>query len=159
VSAKGVKLDSAVALKYLPVLAEIPRSSAAQLAKLDIFKACMLILNFLPNRRRNKPQTTTLQRRLVLEIKSLELRRTAISDFLELEAEAVRINEEVKMADSFQLKAIITAVDQLTGPMKGMQRELKGFQKEMGSLALGAAAAGTAILRCAGAARECCDRV
>ncbi|HAS1825854.1 TPA: phage tail assembly protein [Enterobacter hormaechei subsp. xiangfangensis] len=42
----GVKLDSAVALKYLPVLAEIPRSSAAQLAKLDIFKACMLILNF-----------------------------------------------------------------------------------------------------------------
>lgn len=41
------------------------------------------------------------------------------------------------MADSFQLKAIITAVDQLTGPMKGMQRELKGFQKEMGSLALG----------------------
>ncbi|HAS1123631.1 TPA: phage tail tape measure protein [Enterobacter cloacae] len=50
------------------------------------------------------------------------------------------------MADSFQLKAIITAVDQLTGPMKGMQRELKGFQKEMGSLALGAAAAGTAIL-------------
>lgn len=50
------------------------------------------------------------------------------------------------MADSFQLKAIITAVDQLTGPMKGMQRELKGFQKEMGSLALGATAAGTAIL-------------
>jgi len=50
------------------------------------------------------------------------------------------------MADSFQLKAIITAVDQLTGPMKGMQRELKGFQREMGSLALGAAAAGTAIL-------------
>ncbi|MBG0696834.1 phage tail tape measure protein [Enterobacter roggenkampii] len=50
------------------------------------------------------------------------------------------------MADSFQLKAIITAVDQLTGPIKGMQRELKGFQKEMGSLALGAAAAGTAIL-------------
>ncbi|EAX4622294.1 phage tail assembly protein, partial [Salmonella enterica] len=27
-------------------LAGIPRSSAAQLAKLDIFKACMLILNF-----------------------------------------------------------------------------------------------------------------
>lgn len=42
----GVKLDSAVALKYIPVLAGIPRSSAAQLAKLDIFKACMLILNF-----------------------------------------------------------------------------------------------------------------
>ncbi|MFG5974775.1 phage tail assembly protein, partial [Salmonella enterica subsp. enterica serovar Pomona] len=34
------------ALKYIPVLAGIPRSSAAQLAKLDIFKACMLILNF-----------------------------------------------------------------------------------------------------------------
>lgn len=50
------------------------------------------------------------------------------------------------MADSFELKAIITAVDQLTGPMKGMQRELKGFQKEMGGLAIGAAAAGTAIL-------------
>ncbi|TNV14900.1 phage tail tape measure protein [Buttiauxella sp. B2] len=50
------------------------------------------------------------------------------------------------MADSFQLKAIITAVDQLTGPMKGMQRELKGFQKEMAGLAIGAAAAGTAIL-------------
>lgn len=42
----GVKLDSAVALKYIPVLAGIPRSSAAQLAKLDIFKSCMLILNF-----------------------------------------------------------------------------------------------------------------
>ena len=42
----GGKLDSAVALKYIPVLAGLPRSSAAQLAKLDIFKACMLILNF-----------------------------------------------------------------------------------------------------------------
>ena len=42
----GVKLDSTVALKYLPVLAEIPRSSASQMSKLDIFKACMLILNF-----------------------------------------------------------------------------------------------------------------
>lgn len=50
------------------------------------------------------------------------------------------------MADSFQLKAIITAVDQLSGPLKGMQRELKGFQKEMAGLALGSAAAGTAIL-------------
>lgn len=50
------------------------------------------------------------------------------------------------MADSFQLKAIITAVDQLSGPMKGMQRELKGFQKEMAGLSVGAAAAGTAIL-------------
>jgi TP901 family phage tail tape measure protein len=50
------------------------------------------------------------------------------------------------VADSFQLKAIITAVDQLSGPMKGMQRELKGFQKEVAGLALGAAAAGAAIL-------------
>lgn len=50
------------------------------------------------------------------------------------------------MADNFQLKAIITAVDQLSGPMKGMQRQLKAFHKEMAGLALGAAAAGTAIL-------------
>lgn len=42
----GIKLDSAVALKYIPVLAGIPRSSASQLAKLDIFKASMLVLNF-----------------------------------------------------------------------------------------------------------------
>lgn len=42
----GVKLDSAVALKYIPVLAGIPRSSAAQMAKLDIFKTCMQILSF-----------------------------------------------------------------------------------------------------------------
>ncbi|ELY2553003.1 phage tail tape measure protein [Cronobacter sakazakii] len=50
------------------------------------------------------------------------------------------------MADSFQLKAIITAVDQLTGPMKGMQRQLKGFQKEFSSLAVGATVAGASIL-------------
>lgn len=43
------------------------------------------------------------------------------------------------MADNFQLKAIITAVDRLSGPLKGMQRQLKGFQKEVSSLALGAA--------------------
>ncbi|EKY2124234.1 hypothetical protein QHV40_003826 [Escherichia coli] len=47
------------------------------------------------------------------------------------------------MADNFQLKAIITAVDRLSGPLKGMQRQLKGFQKEVSSLALGAAGAGT----------------
>ena len=40
------------------------------------------------------------------------------------------------MADNFQLKAIITAVDRLSGPLKGMQRQLKGFQKEVSSLAL-----------------------
>lgn len=34
----------------------------------------------------------------------------------------------------------------LSGPLKGMQRELKGFQKEMAGLAIGAAAAGTAVL-------------
>lgn len=50
------------------------------------------------------------------------------------------------MADDFQLKAIITAVDQLSGPVKGMQRQLKGFKKEMASLSMGAMAAGTAIL-------------
>lgn len=50
------------------------------------------------------------------------------------------------MADSFQLKAIITAVDQLTGPMKGMQRQLKRFQKEFSSLAVGATAIGASIL-------------
>ena len=50
------------------------------------------------------------------------------------------------MADNFQLKAIITAVDQLSGPMKGMQRQIKAFHKEMSGLALGAAAMGTAIL-------------
>jgi hypothetical protein len=42
----GIRLDSAASLKYIPILAGIPRSSAAQMAKLDIFKACMLILNF-----------------------------------------------------------------------------------------------------------------
>ncbi|HBP8874074.1 TPA: phage tail assembly protein [Escherichia coli] len=42
----AVKLDSSVAMQYLPLLAGIPRSSATKLAKLDIFKACVLILNF-----------------------------------------------------------------------------------------------------------------
>lgn len=50
------------------------------------------------------------------------------------------------MADSFQLKAIITAVDQLSGPLKGMQRQLKGFEKEISGLGLGAGVAGSAIL-------------
>lgn len=50
------------------------------------------------------------------------------------------------MADDFQLKAIITAVDRLSGPMKGMQKKLKGFQKEMAGLSVGATAAGVAIL-------------
>lgn len=37
---------TAVALKYIPLLAGIPRSSAAQMAKLDIFKTSMQILRF-----------------------------------------------------------------------------------------------------------------
>ncbi|RTY53637.1 phage tail tape measure protein [Pantoea sp. YU22] len=49
------------------------------------------------------------------------------------------------MADSFELKAIITAVDRLSGPVKGMQRQLKGFQKEFAELSVGAAAGGIAI--------------
>ncbi|EGX8240539.1 phage tail assembly protein [Salmonella enterica subsp. enterica serovar Reading] len=47
ISGEGsIKLDSQVALKYIPLLAGIPRSSAAQMAKLDIFKASMVILRF-----------------------------------------------------------------------------------------------------------------
>lgn len=50
------------------------------------------------------------------------------------------------MADSFQLKAIITAVDQLSGPLKGMSRNLKGFQKEFSGIMKTAAAVGTGIV-------------
>lgn len=47
VSTEGaVSPDSSVALKYIPLLAGIPRSSAANLALIDIFKASMLILSF-----------------------------------------------------------------------------------------------------------------
>ena len=49
------------------------------------------------------------------------------------------------MADSFQLKAIITAVDQLSGPLKGMSRNLKGFQKEAKNIMVNAAAMGVAL--------------
>lgn len=49
------------------------------------------------------------------------------------------------MADSFQLKAIITAVDQLSGPLKGMGRNLKGFQKEASGIMMNAAAMGAAL--------------
>lgn len=49
------------------------------------------------------------------------------------------------MADSFQLKAIITAVDQLSGPLKGMSRNLKGFQREAKDIMVNAAAMGTAL--------------
>ncbi|EBV8148484.1 phage tail tape measure protein [Salmonella enterica subsp. enterica serovar Rubislaw] len=50
------------------------------------------------------------------------------------------------MADSFQLKAIITAVDQLSGPLKDMQKQLKGFHKEVSGLGVGAGVAGASIL-------------
>lgn len=42
----NVRPDSGAALKYIPLLANIPRSSAANLAKFDIFKASMIILTF-----------------------------------------------------------------------------------------------------------------
>ena len=42
----GMKMDSQVALKYIPLLAGIPRSSAAQMTKLDIFKAGMIVMRF-----------------------------------------------------------------------------------------------------------------
>lgn len=97
ISGEGsIKLDSQVALKYIPLLAGIPRSSAAQMAKLDIFKTSMQILRFLPSRRREAPPETTLQCCWFWKLNPLELRRVAISQFTELEAEAVRINEEMK---------------------------------------------------------------
>ena len=49
------------------------------------------------------------------------------------------------MADSFQLKAIITAVDQLSGPLKGMSKNLKGFQKDAKDIMVSAAAVGVAL--------------
>lgn len=62
------------------------------------------------------------------------------------------------MADSFELKAIITAVDKLSGPLKGMQRQLKGFQKEMSGLSVGAGAMGVTILGAiAGATKQAID--
>jgi TP901 family phage tail tape measure protein len=50
------------------------------------------------------------------------------------------------VADSFQLKAIITAVDQLSGPLKGMSKNLKGFQRDTKNIMVNAAAMGTAIV-------------
>lgn len=41
-----MKLDSRVTLKYIPVLAAIPRSSAAKLALKDVFMASMTIVGF-----------------------------------------------------------------------------------------------------------------
>lgn len=42
----SIRPDSAVTLQYIPLLAGIPRSSAQTLAKLDVFKASMLVLGF-----------------------------------------------------------------------------------------------------------------
>ncbi len=42
----GLKIDSTTALKYIPVLAGIPRSSAEQLAIADLFKISMAVMRF-----------------------------------------------------------------------------------------------------------------
>ena len=42
----GIKIDSGTALKYIPVLAGIPRSSAEQLAITDLFKISMTVMRF-----------------------------------------------------------------------------------------------------------------
>ncbi|EIQ11664.1 hypothetical protein SFK1770_2817 [Shigella flexneri K-1770] len=86
-----------MALKYIPLLAGIPRSSAAQMAKLDIFKTSMQILRFFTQ----SETGSTSGKRLYnvawfWKLNPLELRRVAVSQFTELEAEAVRINEEMK---------------------------------------------------------------
>lgn len=49
------------------------------------------------------------------------------------------------MADSFQLKAIITAVDNLSAPLRGMGRNVKGFKKEFVGIMATAAATGLAV--------------
>ncbi|MFT4271279.1 MAG: phage tail assembly protein [Pantoea sp.] len=41
-----MKLDSRVTLKYIPVLASIPRSSAAKMSLKDVFMASMTIVGF-----------------------------------------------------------------------------------------------------------------
>ncbi len=92
----GMKMDSQVALKYIPLLAGIPRSSAAQMTKLDIFKAGMIVMRFY-----RLGDGRDLRKRFYnvawfWKLNPLELRRTAISHFADLEAEAVRINEEMK---------------------------------------------------------------
>ena len=62
------------------------------------------------------------------------------------------------MANSFELKAVITAVDKLSGPLRGMQKQLKGFQKEFSSLAMGASGLGAGILApLAAAAKQAID--
>ncbi|STG44804.1 phage protein [Escherichia coli] len=66
----GMKMDSQVALKYIPLLAGIPRSSAAQMTKLGYFQGrhdCNAF--FLPAWRRKRAPEAILQCRVVLEIK------------------------------------------------------------------------------------------
>ncbi|MBL5911226.1 phage tail assembly protein [Enterobacter asburiae] len=47
VSADGaLKMDSSVTLKYIPLLASIPRSSASQMSLIDIFKVSMVVVSF-----------------------------------------------------------------------------------------------------------------
>ncbi|HGJ5856481.1 phage tail tape measure protein [Arsenophonus nasoniae] len=50
------------------------------------------------------------------------------------------------MANSIELKAIITAVDKLSAPLKGMRREMKTFKKEFSAGMAGAAALGAGIV-------------
>ncbi|MBG6249442.1 phage tail tape measure protein, partial [Candidatus Symbiopectobacterium sp. PLON1] len=50
------------------------------------------------------------------------------------------------MANSFELKAIITAVDKLSAPLKGMRREMKTFKKGFSAGIAGAAALGVGIV-------------
>ncbi|PAV02451.1 hypothetical protein CBG25_10785 [Arsenophonus sp. ENCA] len=45
-----------------------------------------------------------------------------------------------------ELKAIITAVDKLSGPLKGMRREMKSFKKEFSAGMAGAAALGAGVV-------------
>lgn len=64
-----IKLDSAVALKYIPVLAGILVHLQRRWQSWIFLKPVCKFSVFLPSRRRIQPQTTILQRRLVLEIK------------------------------------------------------------------------------------------
>ncbi|MFT8210858.1 MAG: phage tail tape measure protein [Symbiopectobacterium sp.] len=50
------------------------------------------------------------------------------------------------MANSIELKAIITAVDKLSAPLKGMRSEMKTFKKEFSARMAGAAALGAGIV-------------
>lgn len=50
------------------------------------------------------------------------------------------------MANRIELKAIITAVDKLSAPLKGMRREMKTFKKEFSAGLAGAAALGAGVM-------------